>query len=612
MGCCGSVKAVSVTPAEIGLTDFSEVTDDDDATVLPESRVSSINSSAKSSASSAQDVVRNADPVIGDADQFNTLYRIMDPLGVGAYAQVFTVQHLQSGALLAVKIIDIRNSSSDAGKSANKSLHREACCRKEIEIMAMVAESAFCVGLHDAFMTCTHCYMVMDRCSTSLVEAMEGSYFDEIRLRQVVCDTLKGLESLHRLEVIHRDVKPENLLYFGPDEHFPCGRVRLCDFGLSHFDRNGEPPQEVSGTAPYMCPEMLFGHPYDGKADVWSLGVMTYVIQIGRFPYTPSESTPRKMKEAIRAGVPPTYAPVVDLVRPTEVALDFIKATLQRDPRLRLSAEQASSHPYVCREATQAELACRTSLRPILHAARGAGAFGPRPRRLKQSVDNNLPENFGHSQSSVMLWKTRVAKSNGASSDLGESHPQTIPGTPSSQREDCPRSGKQARQRETRVRLTTSPGPFAMNLSTSPLRHERPEHAGRQKRARMHSTPNSVSLMGGESTRGMLALGPTSTKGRRTLHQNRSFQDSPDSDSKLKSSVSLRLPRCPKSPTTPPPALTNATTSPLLDSHDGTGVAAGPWAAGTDESQIHPESFSPILPRVSHPVTKGGCLPRPG
>lgn len=89
---------------------------------------------------------------------------------------------------------------------------------------------------------------------------------------------IKAIAHCHALGVIHRDIKAENVMI--NDQ----GQVKLLDFGLSKNAKSVK-DREICGTPYYMAPEMIMGDPYDGKVDVWSLGVMLYYTVSGHLPF---------------------------------------------------------------------------------------------------------------------------------------------------------------------------------------------------------------------------------------------------------------------------------------------------------------------------------------
>ena len=141
------------------------------------------------------------------------------------------------------------------------------------------------------------------------------------------------------MDIVHRDIKPENILFEDENEEV----IKLIDFGLARRHKRGEPPMnECAGTAYYACPEMLNKGGYDNSCDIWSVGIIAYMLVCG-YPRSPSS-----VVEALREGV------VGDLEMPyqqwssrSDGARDFIRCLLCRDPVERLTAKEALGHPWI-------------------------------------------------------------------------------------------------------------------------------------------------------------------------------------------------------------------------------------------------------------------------
>jgi serine/threonine protein kinase len=204
----------------------------------------------------------------------------------------------------------------------------------------------------------------------------------------------KGIVHVHSLNVVHRDIKPDNYLVGGQDGQ----TVKLCDYGLSAtLPKSGKLPG-VYGTAPFMCPEMLSGRSYDEKADVWSLAALVYVLLFGNFPYMPKEQSSKGMKAAIIEGAPaPKFEPATKVTKDnaqfrTENAVSFAKALLNREPENRPSAPAALTMEYLTasRENAHAKGVNLPSLRVCLHLAKKVGAFEVRDPSRETGIDSVL------------------------------------------------------------------------------------------------------------------------------------------------------------------------------------------------------------------------------
>jgi serine/threonine protein kinase len=214
------------------------------------------------------------------------------------------------------------------------------------------------------------------------------SDLNERSLGQVFLQMLSAINHVHMAEVLHRDVKMENFLVGGEDG----ATIKLSDFGLSVILRNGSKKRGMRGTIPYMSPEMVKNQWYNTKTDMWSFGVTAYVLLYGCFPYTTMDMSSHGVMKAIERGSSPEF----DIDGQTGIHSDcvtaFVKALLQRDPDVRLSASNALSMPYM----NMIENNCYMPgvellpLHSVLSRARRVGACGDRDVSDILSVDSWL------------------------------------------------------------------------------------------------------------------------------------------------------------------------------------------------------------------------------
>lgn len=152
------------------------------------------------------------------------------------------------------------------------------------------------------------------------------------RICSILTDTSKALRYLHRRGVVHKDVKPANVLY-----DTATGRSLLTDFGIS--DELGSNPTEESssqqemGTVPFLAPEIFRGEPYSEASDMWALGVMLFAMIHGRLPF--QAPTYIGMRDLVYRGVPKLEVP-----RDYALVEPFLRRLLNPDPKLRITSKQ--------------------------------------------------------------------------------------------------------------------------------------------------------------------------------------------------------------------------------------------------------------------------------
>mmetsp|Transcript_52601 Transcript_52601/g.125628 ORF Transcript_52601/g.125628 Transcript_52601/m.125628 type:complete len:511 (-) Transcript_52601:87-1619(-) len=333
-------------------------------------------------------------------------YNIGHKLGSGSFAQVRvarTKSYAGAGEL-AVKIVDLRGKVENSATSEDDLPLDRGCVDKdavkntkmEVTIWRKIsaARLSSCVLLREVFWDHACCYMVMERCDHALLQELKQTQdYTEAYLAELFLQMAKALQALHTLGVIHRDVKPDNFLVN------TGSKVKLADFGFSVIVNSEECLKDAYGTPPFMAPEMLNHQRYREKVDVWSMGVLMYVLIYGEFPYMPMELRAREMKNAIREGrIPPSYQPSQRIPSPSlpSHGLELlIKTMLSRDATARASASDVVQHHY-WRQSTQHQSRVlgvsslsTTSFKPMLHIAMKTGAFSLRGKNLQRRTSTD-------------------------------------------------------------------------------------------------------------------------------------------------------------------------------------------------------------------------------
>ncbi len=246
-------------------------------------------------------------------------YRAIRPLGSGGSGSVWLARDEQSARMVAVKIVPRE------GKQGSRA-------RREAQAMAKL-EHPRCLRAYACGRDASNVYIayayVPGRTFREALRAGELADGDAV---EAAAQVLEGLAHAHERGIVHRDVKPANVLLADEDQGIS---VRILDFGLAQF-ADGESVTaagDVPGTLAYIAPERLHGQPAGPAGDVWSVGVLLYEALAGRHPFW--RSSLAETAEAITRGAPPLRTERPDLPQATLAAVD---RALSLDPAKRPSA----------------------------------------------------------------------------------------------------------------------------------------------------------------------------------------------------------------------------------------------------------------------------------
>eukprot|EP00928_Gymnodinium_smaydae_P006806 TRINITY_DN12423_c0_g1_i1.p1 TRINITY_DN12423_c0_g1~~TRINITY_DN12423_c0_g1_i1.p1 ORF type:complete len:289 (-),score=34.09 TRINITY_DN12423_c0_g1_i1:355-1176(-) len=253
-----------------------------------------------------------------------TTYHVGKTLGRGAFGEVVMARKGNSRDKLAMKIINLE--VEHGGLEYN----RLAKLQNEALLLSRVKGHPNCVTYVDFSHENTRCYLLMELCTQTLLEALDAqpSVIDN-NIADISRQLLSAISHCHSQRVVHRDVKLENLMFGGPTGN----TLKLCDFDLAREIPDGY-LIGVSGSPPYMAPEVVAHLPYNELVDVWSAGVVSYVISFKRFPYSPKENNNEAMKTAILTGSPSPFFP-------SDEHGSFLRTLMERSGRKRCSAFDA-------------------------------------------------------------------------------------------------------------------------------------------------------------------------------------------------------------------------------------------------------------------------------
>ncbi|XP_071587751.1 calcium/calmodulin-dependent protein kinase type IV isoform X1 [Heliangelus exortis] len=299
---------------------------------MPSSSSSSSSSTSSSFGSSAVGRPGSAAPDYWiDGSNKDTLAHYFDlesELGRGATSIVYRCRQKGTQKPYAVKMLK---------KTVDKKI-----VRTEIGVLLRLSHPNI-IKLKEIFETPTEISLVLELVTGGELfdRIVEKGYYSERDAADAVKQILEAVAYLHANGIVHRDLKPENLLYATPAPDAP---LKIADFGLSKIVEDQVTMKTVCGTPGYCAPEILRGCAYGPEVDMWSLGIITYILLCGFEPFYDERGDQYMFKRILNCEY--------DFVSPwwDDVSLnakDLVKKLIVLDPKKRLTTLQALQHPWV-------------------------------------------------------------------------------------------------------------------------------------------------------------------------------------------------------------------------------------------------------------------------
>ncbi|XP_016507739.2 CDPK-related kinase 4 [Nicotiana tabacum] len=214
--------------------------------------------------------------------------------------------------------------------------------RREVKILKALSGHQNLVKFYDAFEDANNVYIVMELCEGGeLLDRIlsRGGRYTEEDAKSILVQILNVVAFCHLQGVVHRDLKPENFLFTKKEEDAP---MKVIDFGLSDFIRPDQRLNDIVGSAYYVAPEVLH-RSYSIEADMWSIGVITYILLCGSRPFW-ARTESGIFRSVLRADPNFEDSPWPSV---SAEARDFVKRLLNKDHRKRMTASQALAHPWL-------------------------------------------------------------------------------------------------------------------------------------------------------------------------------------------------------------------------------------------------------------------------
>ncbi|XP_002741442.1 serine/threonine-protein kinase 17A-like [Saccoglossus kowalevskii] len=267
---------------------------------------------------------------------FHELYTVGCELGRGKYSVVKKCTENFTGKEFAAKFLKLRKRGKDC---RNEILH-------EIAILEISKNNPRLISLHEVYETRHELILVLELAAGGelhrhCVCEKEETSFTERDVVRLLKQILEAVQYLHERNVVHLDIKPSNILLTHSQPAF--GDVKLVDFGLARLVNANEEIREILGTLDYVAPEILSYEPITLATDMWSIGVLTYVMLTGISPFAADD------KQETFLNISQCKADFSsDLWKDiSPLAVDFIKRLLVVQPTKRYKMKDCLEHPWI-------------------------------------------------------------------------------------------------------------------------------------------------------------------------------------------------------------------------------------------------------------------------
>ena len=275
-------------------------------------------------------LVRTSTFVRKTNENIKTIYTFLEKLGSGAFGTVYKIKHKTLGHIRAVKVLS---------KDALKQYSCDKTFLHEIEILSKLDHPNI-IKIFDYYTDKNNFYVVNELVTGGELydQIINLKFFTEDNAAIIMKQLLSAVFYLHSNKIVHRDLKPENILM--ETNNVGDYSIKLIDFGTA-VTFSKKKMKEITGTPYYIAPEVL-KNSYNNKCDVWSCGVILYVLLCGYPPF--NAPTEAEILQVVAQG---TYSfDRVEWESVSENAKQLIRKMMTYDPKKRITAEEALNDPW--------------------------------------------------------------------------------------------------------------------------------------------------------------------------------------------------------------------------------------------------------------------------
>ncbi|CAL0321037.1 unnamed protein product [Lupinus luteus] len=266
-------------------------------------------------------------------------YELCEEIGRGRFGTIFRSFNPTTNQFYASKIIH---------KSLLIDSTDRECLQNEPKYLTLLSPHPNILQIYEVHEDDDVLSIVMELCQplTLFDKIVKTNTLPEPQAASIMVQLLSAVSHCHRLGVAHRDIKPENILFDSREN------VKVADFGSAEWFGEGRKMSGIVGTPYYVAPEVLLGSEYDEKVDVWSCGVVLYIMLVGVPPFYGDDAA--QIFEAVVRGNLRFPSRLFRTV--SSSAKDLLRKMICRDASRRFSAEQALRHPWIMSGGERADL----------------------------------------------------------------------------------------------------------------------------------------------------------------------------------------------------------------------------------------------------------------
>ena len=267
-------------------------------------------------------------------EDINELYDIQNKIGEGRFAHVYRSIHKPSQRKVSIKILEKQNLTSQEMNMI----------QNEIEILKLCQHPNI-LKLYDVIESHEKIYII-----TELIEGIDLFTFlenknfdvDEATSNRIIKKLTSALFYLNIFGIVHRDIKPDNILLTSNSQN---SNIKLIDFGLGIILGPNEKSDQPFGTVSYVAPEVLCGKKYDKSVDIWCIGILSYLLLVGRLPFDDPDDDENEIARQTINESPPFIEEKWNVI--SNEAKDFVSKCLEKDPKNRININEILNHKWL-------------------------------------------------------------------------------------------------------------------------------------------------------------------------------------------------------------------------------------------------------------------------